>query len=748
MKLRWWEWLLLVAGLAVMAAQLLVASPQKSAAFDEQYHLAAGYSYLRTGDARLATTHPPLMGLLAATALLGRDDVALPLDHPAWAAGDRFLFSDIFLWEANANPHGLLVAARRPIMAVGLLLAVAIFFWARRMVGVAGGWMALLLVIFDPNLLGNARVVTTDLGLSCFLLLALWQLWRWLEQRSWINLVLAGLCAGLALSAKYTGLFVAPAMLLVALIYPPANPGDTLVRRLGGLALMAAAALVMVWTLYGFAVGPVQLGELSVIAPAPFYWQQLYNTFFRIISLQGDRYDFFWGEAANHGWWYYFPVALAVKTPLPLLILAAWGLWIAPRRVGWRRSSVLWATPLLFLALGLSGVLTIGYRHILPAIPFLILSAAYAAPAGNPIRPAGQARRPAAVVVALLVLWHVAGSLRIFPHQESFFNELAGDWYHWSNLLVDSNLDWGQDLPALRTVMAERGINEVNLAYFGKAAPEAYGVAYRPLYGYLRFVEGPELSAYNPYTPEPGWYAISATSLRLGLHQADTVDLYAFFRPRRPDARAGYSIYLYHITYPAETVVVREVVAGEPLYRLPPEAVGAAPGSRGQIKWVLAPDVAVYPLGDGFAAASIPGFQPVGANFDNVMTLLGFVQDPPNPTPGALTQLTLYWQVGEQRMPTPAPARGAPLSAFVHLTAAGDAEAKAVQFDGWPTALRGLEPGDIIVQPVELELPADMPAGAYDLLVGLYSPQSWARLPVVDGGDAVKIGEWAVGNGQ
>src|SRR5688572_27451615 len=99
-QLAWWEWLGLVVVLGVFAAQALIASPHKSAAFDEQYHLAAGYAYLRTGDARLATTHPSLMGLLGGLALLGKD-VVLPLEHPAWAAADRFLFSDVFLWEAN-----------------------------------------------------------------------------------------------------------------------------------------------------------------------------------------------------------------------------------------------------------------------------------------------------------------------------------------------------------------------------------------------------------------------------------------------------------------------------------------------------------------------------------------------------------------------------------------------------------------------------------------------------------------------
>jgi hypothetical protein len=436
-------------------------------------------------------------------------------------------------------------------------------------------------------------------------------------------------------------------------------------------------------------------------------------------------------------------VALAVKTPWPLLLLSGVGLVVAIRRSGWRRSSVLWAPPLLFLSLGLSGVLTIGYRHILPVVPFLILMAGYTATTLVGLSPPGSVRRLAMAGLVLMLGWHVVGSLRLFPHQEAFFNELAGGWYNWSNLLVDSNLDWGQDLPALRQAMDKQGIEQINLAYFGKAVPEVYGVRYRPLYGYLRFVEGIELSAYNPYTPEPGWYAISATSLRLGLHQADTVDLYAYFRSRRPDARAGYSIYLYHLVDPPGLPVERRIVAGEPVYRLTPEALGVEPGRRVQVKWVQAADVTVYPLGAGFAPPADGSYEPVTANFGDVLTLLGFRREAERVPPGQTARLTLYWQVGSTPMPMPAPAKGAPLAAFVHATTPDNPEAKLAQFDGWPVALRGLERGDVITQPVALDIPQEASLGEYDLLVGLYSPQSATRLPVlggVEGADFVRLG--------
>jgi hypothetical protein len=730
--MRWWEWLLLAAALLAFLAQTSLASPCKSASFDEQYHLAAGYSYLRTGDFRLATTHPPLMGVIGGLGLLGRDDVAFPLDHPAWAAGDRFLFSDVFLWEANDNGPQLLVAARRPIMLVGALLLVFIFFFARQLLGPPAAWIALILAAFDPNLLANARLVTTDLGLTAFTLGAVWLLWRWLEGQRVLDLILAGGLAGLAMAAKYTGVMFWPIAFLIILVHPVRSQRtywSAVGRRALSLAGMGLIAYAVLWAIYRFDFGVAAGTPFPFPLPAPFYWQNFWSTFNRIVGLEDIRLNYFMGETSAGGWWNYFLVALGVKTPLPTLILAAGGaitmLW---RRRG-REQVVLWAPLLAFLLLGATGVLSIGYRHILPALPFLILLAGNSADwlgASTPRRTLALAAQ------GLLIAWLVVGTLRFFPDHDSYFNELAGPWQNWSNLLVDSNLDWGQDLPALRDVMDDLGIEQVNLAYFGKAVPEKYGVSYHPLASYLRFVEGPELSAFNPYTPEPGWYAISATSLRLGMMTSETVDLYAYFRDLEPVARAGYSIYLYRVAYPDDMPVDRIPVIGSNVSLLTPEELGLTPGHRGQIKWMQSPEALIYGLGQGFDAAA-GAYTPVDANFDDVFTLFGYDVEPRPAAPGDTVTVTLYWRVGERPMPMPAPTRGQPLSAFIHMTG-DDATQIQAQYDGWRTALRGLEPGDIIVHRATIDIPAGQPPGRYPLRVGLYSPQSGERLSVVEDG--------------
>lgn len=218
--MRAWEWAALAAVLLLFAVQSYTVIPRESATFDEQYHLTAGYTYLRTGDFRLASNHPPLMGMLGGLGLLSKQDVSLALDDPAWDVGDRYRFSDVFLWESNDRAQEFLVAARRMMLLVGLLLLVALFFATREMIGVWGGWLALLLALFDPNFLFHTRLVTTDLGVTLFLFVAVWLFWRWLAKGSRASLALAGVAAGLAMAAKYTGLFVWPLLGVTLLLYP------------------------------------------------------------------------------------------------------------------------------------------------------------------------------------------------------------------------------------------------------------------------------------------------------------------------------------------------------------------------------------------------------------------------------------------------------------------------------------------------------------------------------------------------
>ena len=752
MKMRWWEWLLFFAGLGAFAAQAALASPLKSAAFDEEYHIAAGYAYLKTGDFRMSTSHPPLVDTLSGIPLLLLDNVNIPTDHPSWAENDYFIFSDVFLWQANDNAHEIIVNGRYAIIFLGTILVAALFFWARQMGGAWAGWIALIFAVFDPNLIANGRLITTDLGLTLFMALTMWRLWCWLKKPTWFNLILTGILAGCTMAAKFTGLMVWPMILVVMFLWwlkiedrrlkiedlGVAPNLKSLIFNLFILALVAYAAL---WAIYRFDFGLIPGSNFPFPIPAPFYPYSLWDTF-RVIEEQ-PKAAFLLGQVSDRGWWYYFPVALLLKTSIPLLVLVPVGLFIMVREDGWRKTAVLWIPPLFFMLLAMTGRITIGYRHILPVVPFLVMMAAQV---GRRLE-IGDWRLKAPhnlqslipnLLILLLLLWSAFGTLHLWPHQEAYFNELAGGPEKGSELLVDANVDWGQDLLFLRELMAERDIDEVYLSYFGTALPEAYGVNYKPLPGFMRFTAGAEIEAYNPYTPLPGWYAISETSKQLGLMLQNT-DMYAYFQDKEPLACAGYSICLYEVAYPEDVAVERMVVNGRSVSDIPPEELGITDDNRVIVKWVNAPDVVVYPLGEDFTEPD--GFEPVGADYEGAFSLLGVVMDGGEETavsPGQPLNLTLYWQVDSADIVTPKSSQAAPLAAFVHVSGADPSQIIA-QYDGWPTALSGLESGDIIAQPITLFVSPDAAPADYFVRVGLYSPQSRQRLIVANGEDSTVV---------
>jgi hypothetical protein len=217
----------------------------------------------------------------------------------------------------------------------------------------------------------------------------------------------------------------------------------------------------------------------------------------------------------------------------------------------------------------------------------------------------------------------------------------------------------------------------------------------------------------------------------------------------QPVDRAGYSIYLYYVEDSPQTEIVRPVVVDTPVHQVPAAALGIQPGVRAAVKWLQNGGSTVYPQGEDLVLPAGPTYHRLEVDLGGVFTLLGYEQAAASVTPGEALAITLYWQVGETSMPQPAPTRGEPISAFVHVVD-GDPANQVAQADGWEVALRGLESGDVIAQRMVLNFAPATPAKEYTLLAGLYSPQDWARLPVTQAGrepaDHVVLGAVAVGS--
>jgi hypothetical protein len=245
-----------------------------------------------------------------------------------------------------------------------------------------------------------------------------------------------------------------------------------------------------------------------------------------------NRRSFLLGDVSDEGFWYYFPLTFAVKTPLPLLLLLL--VRLAWRGARWDRATAvwIWAPAAVYAAFVLSSRLHIGHRHLLPLYPFLFVAGGHTA--ARLLARGGAARAAAAALLA----WYAVGTLRVHPHALAYFNELAGGPAGGHRVLSDSNLDWGQDLPSLAVWLRSNGRPPVRLSYFGTAEPSAYGVDAALLPGYIRGRDAPTSVQRGELV------AISATNLH-GLYLDPADPFLARLRGKAPVGRAGYSIFLY-----------------------------------------------------------------------------------------------------------------------------------------------------------------------------------------------------------
>jgi hypothetical protein len=245
------------------------------------------------------------------------------------------------------------------------------------------------------------------------------------------------------------------------------------------------------------------------------------------------RPTFVAGRLLDRGVWYYFPLTFLVKTPIPLLVLVAVALLVGRRGASWRTQAFVWLPVLVYLALTLVRNITIGHRHLLPIYPFLFVAAGRCASLVS--------GRTLKVALGLLLAWYASGAARIHPHYLAYFNEAAGGPANGYRLLVDSNLDWGQDLKGLKAWMDATGTGAIKLSYFGTADPAYYGIGGELLPGYM----APRPRAFTRDVRPGDVVAVSATNLQGVYLDPEDRPLMERFRTRAPLAQVGYSILIY-----------------------------------------------------------------------------------------------------------------------------------------------------------------------------------------------------------
>lgn len=534
-----WAAVLLIS----LAYFLMVSSAiRKSATVDEQSHLFRGIAYLKTGATHFLLGHPIFGSALSALPLLSEPDLRLPVDDPAWEAGNWSLAGDRFLWQLNDNPQKLLFLGRLPVMWLTLLLGALVFRWAGELKGAMAAIFAGILVWMDPNILANGRLITGDLALTFFYFLTIYSFWRWYRneqnQKSvFIPILVTALGLGLAGVTKFNAVLLVPTMGLLAL-------GLAVWRRsiwpLVVAVVVGLSAWVVIWVVYRFSLSPL---------PGGAFWDDL---FWELQYFERAHGAYLAGQSSPDGWWYYFPATFLIKTPISILLGLILAIILVLRKLIGRvvqkdipLLAFLALPPALYMAASLTGSLNIGYRYLLPMLPFLAVGIAL------------TLTRIKTPWRWILPVWLVGISLVSWPDYIPFFNWLAGGPNNGWKILSDSNVDWGQDLPALADWQAATG-RPLKLSYFGTAHPSAYGLIFEAL---PTWAPGPEQAlpgrqAFYPPDPAPGWYAISVTNLHGVVLGGGNQDIFAWFQEREPQERIGNSIFLYEVPARGETADV------------------------------------------------------------------------------------------------------------------------------------------------------------------------------------------------
>ena len=492
---------------------------------DEPAHIACGMQWLDQGIYTYEAQHPPLTRVMVAL-----------LPYLAGVHGNRqgdmTFEGNTILYEGGAGQYDWRLALSRAGNLPFFWLACwMVFLWGRRILGTSAAVFAVLIFSMIPTVLAHAGLSTTDMGVTACILAAMYASLRLVEQPGVKTMAWFGLALGLMVLSKFSALVYYPASMALALgvWYWLRRPriGDfarQLARLLPWIAASAVLAFFLIWAGYRFSFGK------NVYLPFPAPFPELFAGIQEVSQHNtGGHLSYLLGDLRMDGWWYFFPVLMAVKLPLALLGLMAIGLWKRPKSLanGWSFGIAL-AIPLAMLAIAMAANINIGIRHILPMFPFLAIIAAAGA-----MWLAKAKQSWAHWTLAIALFWLCATSLAAHPDYLAYFNAIAGD--HPERIVVDSDLDWGQDIKRL----GER-LKELN----------APSVAFTPTITISLASHGfPVHVRSAPDAPEPGWNAVQMTQwklYRLGLQMHDpTAQTWPDLIP--PTERIGKSILLYYI---------------------------------------------------------------------------------------------------------------------------------------------------------------------------------------------------------
>ena len=389
-----------------------------------------------------------------------------------WAVPEGQLYGQFFVYDGTNPGDEMLFAGRLAQIAVTLLIGWVIFIWTRRATNQPGAALfALAVWVFNPLALGYGHLVITDIGAVLGVPLAVYAFTRFVERPDLLRTAAwSGAATGLALVLKFTSMLLAPIYVVIAIVFwkQLRMPFTALAVR---VAIFAAAAWCVIMVAYFpfWAPAPAPTpAEVSVLS-VPGWFQTLRPVliparFFKGIALalgQAPRESYLLGEWKEGGWWYYFPVAFVVKSPVTFVVLVAAALVLFLKQVKTAGPLELtaWVASGVYLAMAMTSGINIGVRHLLPILPMLSVGIGCAG--------ARLSDRRLRFIAIGLAGGQALTALIVYPLYIQYFSELVGGARNGYKYLIDSNYDWGQDANRLKKFLDERHINHIYLDYFG-----------------------------------------------------------------------------------------------------------------------------------------------------------------------------------------------------------------------------------------------------------------------------------------
>jgi len=541
--------------ISVGIARLVPTYTTSSASIDEPFHIACGMEWLDKGVYTYEAQHPPLarvadaLGPYLAELRSHSARSANPEDKQpvagvnelGWAEGNAILYADGNYWRN-------LTLARLGALPFLVLACAGIVLWARRWFSTGAAMWALLLFISLPPVLAAAGQATTDMACAATVFVALYQFMRWLEHPDARRSAIFGAALGLALLSKFSSIPFLAACCAVALVYFALVTRDWRGRTYGRwrpLCIIGGVAFVLVWAGYRFSFHPIlaepgytktlagisetspRLGRaMAEISKIPLPMPELPHGIYMVFRHnQFGHESYLFGRYQNRGCWYFFPVIVAIKTPLGFLLLAALGaaaiVW-RKESSPWRRLTVLFPVALMLVCM--TSRINAGLRHILPIYPLLAVLAGHAISSSFSLQ--NRAKWAVAPVVVLLAGWAVVDSWIAQPDYIAYFNQLAGS--HPERITIESDI--GQDVHRLSLALRSLDAKEVAIQISTSAELAKEGL--------------PPFSDVPRYRKVSGFVAISDWFFEIGYAQNKS---YGWLREYTPIQRVGKTISLYFI---------------------------------------------------------------------------------------------------------------------------------------------------------------------------------------------------------